>query len=451
MKIHIIGAGEVGRHMALSLSADGHDVTLVEQDECVAHELDAQLDAQVLVGNGCSPSDLAESGVAECELFLALTSCNNANLVSCSIAKQLGAPKALCRVHPSLQREEWMFDFRKQFNVDYIFSSERLSSIELAKSICNPTSMVVEEIARGKIELQQVVVSELSDSVGKSLLELNPPGRVRVAAVTRGDESFVPNADTVIHTGDRLTVVGEPRKLRGVVTKLLDDMVAPSKQKVVIFGGGEYGHALAEMLQSWDFKTRILEENPARAQLLAEILQNIQIINVDATSLTELREEQVGEADFFVACSANDEDNVMTCLQAHSLGTKHCLTLIHRADYADAISANGQHLGINAAVSPREATRLELMRFVTGDRYHVFKELAEGEIIEMTVPERSVVSGKKISEIAWPSGSIVVALIRDSKAVVPDAQDVVECGDNLYAMVAPEAKKLFINLVSKKS
>ena len=243
MKIHIIGAGEVGRHMALSLSADGHDVTLVEQDECVAHELDAQLDAQVLVGNGCSPSDLAESGVAECELFLALTSCNNANLVSCSIAKQLGAPKALCRVHPSLQREEWMFDFRKQFNVDYIFSSERLSSIELAKSICNPTSMVVEEIARGKIELQQVVVSELSDSVGKSLLELNPPGRVRVAAVTRGDESFVPNADTVIHTGDRLTVVGEPRKLRGVVTKLLDDMVAPSKQKVVIFGGGEYVHA----------------------------------------------------------------------------------------------------------------------------------------------------------------------------------------------------------------
>ena len=205
------------------------------------------------------------------------------------------------------------------------------------------------------------------------------------------------------------------------------------------------------MLQSWDFKTRILEENPARAQLLAEILQNIQIINVDATSLTELREEQVGEADFFVACSANDEDNVMTCLQAHSLGTKHCLTLIHRADYADAISDNGQHLGINAAVSPREATRLELMRFVTGDRYHVFKELAEGEIIEMTVPERSVVSGKKISEIAWPSGSIVVALIRDSKAVVPDAQDVVECGDNLYAMVAPEAKKLFINLVSKKS
>ena len=145
-----------------------------------------------------------------------------------------------------------MFDFRKQFNVDYIFSSERLSSIELAKSICNPTSMVVEEIARGKIELQQVVVSELSDSVGKSLLELNPPGRVRVAAVTRGDESFVPNADTVIHPGDRLTVVGEPRKLRGVVTKLLDDMVAPSKQKVVIFGGGEYGHALAEMLQSWE-------------------------------------------------------------------------------------------------------------------------------------------------------------------------------------------------------
>lgn len=174
------------------------------------------------------------------------------------------------------------------------------------------------------------------------------------------------------------------------------------------------------------------------------------MINADATSLTELQEEQVGEADFFVAATSNDEDNVMTCLQARNLGAKQCLTLIHRADYADTISANGEHLGILAAVSPREAVRLDLMRFVTTDRYHLFKQLEEGEIIEMAVPEHSGIAGKTIQEIPWPAGTVLVALVHDNHAIVPGAEDVVEAGHNLYAMVVQESRKQLIKLVTKK-
>ncbi len=448
MRIHLIGAGEVGRHMAVSLSGVGHDITLIEQDDALAAEIDAQLDAKVMVGDGCSPNFLAESNVGECELFLALTSSNNANLVSCAMGKRLGAQRSICRVHPNLQREEWMFDLRREFHVDHLFSSERLSAVELAKFICNPTSVLVEEIARGKIELQQVFVSEGSESAGKTLLELNPPPRVRIAAITRGKDSFVPNAGTQIQAGDRLTIFGEPRKLHNLVSQVQVDRKEPAQQKVVIFGGGEYGYSLAEMLQSWNCRTRIFEQDRNRAQFLADVLQNTCVINADATSLSELREEHVGEADFFVATSANDEDNVMTCLQAHSLGAKRCLTLIHRADYADVISANGEHLGIKAAVSPREATRLDLMRFVTSDRYHLFKELEEGEIIEATVKERSSIVGKRMDQVGWPAGVVIVALIQDAKAVVPGADDVIAAGNNLYAMVAPESKKAFLKMVS---
>ncbi len=451
MKIHLIGAGEVGRHMAFRLSGDGHDIVLIEKNEALANDLEGQLDAKVMVGDGCSPNFLAESGIGECELFLALTSCNNANLVSSSMAKQLGAHKTICRVHPSLQREEWIFDFKREFHADHLFSSERLSAIELAKFICNPASVVVEEIARGKIELQQVVVDPQSKAVDKTLRDLKPPDRVRIATVTRHGQSFVPSADSAIHAGDRLTLFGDPRKLRDLAAQLQPNRGEPSRQNVVIFGGGEYGYSLAQMLEGWDCRTRILEKDRDRAQILAESLQKTRVINVDATSLLELQEEQVGGADFFVAASTNDEDNVMTCLQAHNLGAKHCLTLIHRADYADAISANGEHLGIMAAVSPREAVRLDLMRFVTADRYHLFKQLDEGQIIEMNVPDHSGVAGQKVSQIAWPAGTVIVALVQDKKAIVPGAEDVVEAGHNLYAMVAPESRKQLIKLVTKKA
>ena len=451
MKIHLIGAGEVGRHMAFRLSGDGHDIVLIEQNEVLVHDLEGQLDAKVMLGDGCSPNFLAESGIGECELFLALTSCNNANLVSSAMAKKLGAKKTICRVHPSLQREEWLFDFKREFHADHLFSSERLSAIELAKFICNPASVVVEEIARGKIELQQIEVDPDSKAVDKTLQDLRPPDRVRIAAITRHGQSFIPRADSTIQVDDRLTLFGEPRKLRELTSQLQPNRMEPSKQNVVIFGGGEYGYALAQMLESWNCRTRIFEKDRDRAQILAESLESTSVINVDATSLVELQEEQIGDADFFVAASTNDEDNVMTCLQAHSLGAKRCLTLIHRADYADAISANGEHLGIMAAVSPREATRLDLMRFVTSDRFHIFKQLDEGEIIEMAIPEKSCVVGRKVSEIPWPAGTVVVALVRDQSAIVPGAEDVVEAGQNLYAMVAPESRKQLIKLVTKKA
>lgn len=451
MKIHVIGAGEVGRHMAFRLSGDGHDIVLIEKNEAMVAELEGQLDAKVMVGDGCSPNFLAESGIGECELFLALTSCNNANLVSSSMAKQLGAQKTICRVHPSLQREEWLFDFKREFHVDHLFSSERLSAIELAKFICNPASVVVEEIARGKIEIQQVVVDPKSKVAERDLRDFGLPDRVRVATITRHGQSFVPSADSTVHGGDRLTLFGDPRKLRDVACQLQSDSGEASRQNVVIFGGGEYGYSLAQMLEGWNCRTRILEKDRDRAQVLAESLQGTRVINVDATSLMELQEEQVGGADFFVACSGNDEDNVMTCLQAHNLGAKHCLTLIHRADYADAISANGEHLGIMAAVSPREAVRLDLLRFVTGDRFHVYKRLEEGEIIEMAVPIHSGIAGKRVAEIGWPAGTVLVALVQDKRAIVPGAEDIVEAGQNLYAMVAPESRKQLIKLVTKKA
>ena len=450
MKIHLIGAGEVGRHMAFRLSGDGHDIVLIEKNESLANDLEGQLDARVMVGDGCSPNFLAESGVGECELFLALTSCNNANLVSSSMAKQLGAQKTICRLHPSLQREEWIFDFKREFHVDYLFSSERLSAIELAKFICNPASVVVEEIARGKIELQQIEVDPVSISIGKTLRDLKAPDRVRIAAITRDGQSFVPSADSTLHAADRLTVFGDPRKLRALTSQLQPNRVEPSQQNVVIFGGGEYGYSLAQMLESWNCRIRILEKDRVRAEILAESLQSTKVINVDATSILELREEQVGEADFFVAASTNDEDNVMTCLQAHNLGAKHCLTLIHRADYADAISANGEHLGIMAAVSPREATRVDLMRFVTSDRFHLFKQLDEGEIIEMSVPENSGIVGQRVQDISWPVSTVVVAIVSEQRAIVPGADDIIEAGQNLYAMVAPDSRKALIKLVTKK-
>ncbi len=447
MNIVIVGAGEIGRHLAIDLSRRGHTISVIEHDGHRAVELEREIEAKVVVGDGCSVNTLAEAGIADCELFLTLTSENTVNLMSASIAKSLGVQRVISRVHPGLQREEWLFDFRGHFNIDHIFSSERLSAIELAKFIRNPDSLVVEEIARGKIELQQVLVSAKSETLGKPLKEIKFPGRTRIALVSRGDKHEVPTAETVLEAGDIVTIFGGPRKLRQLVETLQKEAAKKEGPNVVIFGGGEYGFALAQMLESWSCRVRIFEKDVDLANELADKLSNTTVINADATSVAELEEEQIGDADFFVATSGSDEDNVMTCLQANSLGTANCLTLIHRADYAKAISGSGRHFGVVAAVSPREASRKEISRFITSDKFHVVRKLGHGMVIETQVNAGSKADGKKVADIKWPEGCVLVGLLKGLQAIVPTADDVLAKGDQVFAVVANKAEKKFLKIV----
>lgn len=446
MNIIIVGAGEIGRHLSEELSKS-HALSIIEVDAKLAEVMEQTIDAKVVRGDGNSVNALAEANVGECELFLGLTSSNNANLMSASMAKAMGVERVIARVHPGLQREEWLFDYRGHFNIDHLFSSERLTAIELAKFIRNPDSLTVEELAQGKIELQQVKVHAKSDVVGKALHEIKLPDRTRIAAISRDDEHLIPDADTSLEAGDIATIFGEPRRLRKLAANLQKTNGGLEGLKVVIFGGGEYGFSLAQMLESWQCKVRIFESDQERCHDLADRLANTTVINVDATVLAELEDEQVGEADFFVATSDSDEDNVMTCLQAHNIGVKNCLTIIHRADYARAIGSSGRHFGVVAAVSPREATRRDIERYLTSEKYHVVKKMGPGQVIETRIEGNSVLAGKPVSEIKWPAGVVLVGRQRGLQAEVPGRDDILKEGDILYAMVGRKSLKAFVKLL----
>lgn len=448
MNIIIVGAGEIGRHLATRLSRQAHAITVIEREERLAQELEQQLDARVVRADGASVEVLLEAGVGECELFLAVTSENSINLIAASMAKKMGVDQVVARVHPGLQREEWLFDYRGEFGIDHLFSSERLSAIELSKFIRNPDSLHVEELARGRIELQQVRVSEKSAWANKNLTDLKFPERTRIASIQRGGDHFVPKADTALKAGDLVTIFGEPRRLADLVPSLCKSKCDEDEAlRVVIFGGGEYGFSLAQMLESWNCKVRIFEKDAERCKVLTDRLSDTTVINVDATVVAELEEEQIGNVDFFVATSGSDEDNVMTCLQAHNLGASKCLTLIHRADYADAISTSGHHFGVQAAVSPREATRRELERFITDDKFHLVKKLGAGDLIETRIAKGAIVAGHKVQEIDWPQGCVLIGRLHGIHAEPPAAEDVLSAGDHIYALVSSMARKKFLRLV----
>jgi len=449
MNIVILGAGDVGRHVSGQLSHQGHNVQVIESDEDLADQLEQTLDAQVTRGDGSLAATLTEAQVPTCDLFVACTSGNNTNLVSSALAKKLGATKVVCRVHPSVE-SDFLINRRKLFGIDHIFSTEHLSVIELAKTIRNPEALLVEDIAQGRIEIQQVEVSEKSPVAGQSLLELKAPKHVRVVTISRQDNHHIPNASDTLRPGDIVTTLGKPKEVRELVRMLGKGTAVEKEQKVVILGGGQYGAALARVLRAGKLRIRIFEKSLRRCEELMQTFgRDATIIHADATDLNALREEQVGEADYFIATLADDADNVMACLQASDLGARHSLTLLHRADYAAAIHSFKEQVGIDLAVSPRDATLKHLQRFLTDDRYHLLRDLDAGVLLEASIPLNSKLAGREIREIKLPAGCLLVGHIHDIHADVPTATDVLNPGDNIIAMVAHDAIKRFVKLLGK--
>lgn len=448
MKIVIIGAGEVGAHMSEILSNLGHDVIVVEENIPQAARIEEEQNVRVIRGNGSSAEILAQAKVGECDHFLAMTSDDQVNLVASSIAKKMGAANTIARIHDQTYSDHSFFNYQLNFGIDVLLNPEALAAVELAKVIRNPGRVAVENFARGKIEVQQLTVTNGAKAIGRTLGQLNLGSvtGVRVGLVQRQDKTFIPDRDTAIELDDQLTLFGNPQSLAKIKGKFSPNLKLKTVN-IVLHGGSETNIVLTRLLANPRFKVRIIEKEEAICHRLAERFPQVRVIHGDATSLRVLEEERVGGADYFVAATKVDEDNVMTCLQTTKLGTRHILLHISRADYSEIINKFRLVLGVEKAVSPREATANEILRTINQTSW---MELAPapggtGKILEVRVNPKSACIGKQIKDIRLPGQTIIVALLHKFDAIVPGATDKIIANDRIVILVTEEHRDEALN------
>jgi trk system potassium uptake protein TrkA len=450
MKIIIIGAGEVGSFLCEILSRRSHDVTIIERSETKTIRIDEEFDVKVFHGNGSSARTLITAGVQKCDYFLAMTSDDETNIVSCSLAKILGAKNTFCRIHDQTFRDTSIINYQSHFGIDHLLSPERLAAVEIAKRIRNPGRVAVEDFSRGSIEVQLVEVQAGSKVVGKPLSELKLNNQMRVGLIQRGEQISVAAADTVLQPGDNVTIFGSPEKLFEAKSIFDPKSTTSTIQRVVIFGGGETAVSLIRLLSNPRFKIRIIEDDLERSRALAEKFPHVTVIHGEGTSLRLFEEEQIGAADFFVASTKDDENNIMTCLQASKLGTKHVILLNNRADYLDVIERFHETLGIEMAVSPRVATANEVLRYISDEDFIELAALPSnaGRILEVKVAENSQCVGQTFRDVLWPKECVIVALLHKFEARTPGANDKIEPGDHLVAIVKEDTISELLSLTT---
>jgi trk system potassium uptake protein TrkA len=437
MNILIVGAGTIGAHIAEFLSADGHDIRLIDQDAERLTEVSEFLDVQTLRGSASDPAALEQAEVADSQLFLAMTNDDEANLIAAMTAKRMGASRTVARV-----RNPWFLDhvhvpYRGALDIDLIISPGRLTAHEIAKRIEQPEALALEEFARGRVQMRQVRLEPSSRYVGQPLRDLSLPSGVLIAAVARNEETIIPKGENTLLAGDRIALIGVPVALDEL------DLRWPGEtsgiRNVVVFGGGMVGFYLAELLLARRYSVKVIELDRERCEwLTAHLPDDAIVIHGDASNLGLLKEERVGSAELLVACTGDDESNLMSCLLAKTLGLPKAFMVLRRPDYTRVV----EEVGIDLALSPRIVTAQKILALVRRGKIRSVSLLEEGrvEILEFQALPGTPVVDRPLSEIRFPTGSLIGAVVHHRQVRVPHGTDVIHPGDVVVAFCLTSAR-----------
>ncbi|MBN1852915.1 MAG: Trk system potassium transporter TrkA [Pirellulales bacterium] len=447
MRIVVLGAGTVGSSIAKLLCQNRHSVTVVDTNADHIRHINETHDVRAITGSAAQSSVLFQAGIIGADLCLAVTGIDEVNLVAASMAKAMGARRAVARVYAPVFRDMSTFDYQRHFKIDRLLSLEHLTALELARSIRHPGSVIVENLARGELEVYEVAITEQTKAADVPLEELKLPKSVRIGSIARDGRTWIAGAEDVMAIGDRVTVIGLPKDIDAVKDLFYSE--SGTKADIVIGGGGETGYHLARILEGQRFNIVLMEADRCRCDFLAEKLDHTTVVHSDATRRESMEEERVGSADVFVACTGDDESNIMAAVEARDLGVETTMAIVQRPDYANVVGK----LGIKLAVSPREVMAKQVLGFLNTGPIVSRHALGDGGItvLEVEVPANSPATEHVLANLPLPRQCLIAAVIQDQFARVPGADDRLRAGDTVVALVAESVIDDTIRIFMRKS
>jgi len=435
MRVVIVGAGEVGSNIAADLAAD-HDVVVVDVDDDRVESMSYSHDVLTVHGDGTEVSTLEEAGVGEADMLIASTDDDRANIVACGTAGVFTETFTIARVKRPQYLRTWERGERT-FDVDFMVCTDLLTAETITGVIGLPTARDVDTFADGLVQMAEFEVPPESPVVGQTVQQADRFASLTFAAILREDGIVIPRGNTVIEGGDDLVVIGSPDAAREFSSAIAPEQSGP--QDIVVVGGSEIGYQTVRLLEARGFSPRLIEHDEVRARWLAEQLPDTTVMQSDATNREFLERENVGDADVLIAALESDQKNLLAGLLADRLGTTRSVAVVDTVEFTDLFEA----VGIDVAVSPREATAEEITRFTRGRRAENVS-LIEGdraEVMEFEVDADGDAVGRPIRELAaaLPNGVVFGAITRDFELITPRGDTVIEAGDHVVVFADADA------------
>lgn len=430
MKALIIGAGDVGMNVARTLSADGHDVTVIDRSGDKCDQIRDDLDAFVIEGNGASPRMLREIEAEDFDLLAAVTATDEVNVIAALLGRQLGVKTTVARVRDPDFIDETDAFARGVLGIDFLIDPDRAAASDIAAALRLPGAVSVEYFGDGQIALAELIVTESSPLAGKPLSERARPHPAFIVGITRGGQPALARPDTVPVPGDHLIVSSPQETIQRAVAHLAGTV--REIRHCVIFGGGKIGTSLARLLEKSKIMVTVLERDASRARLLAEKLPRSTVLLDEGIEEASLIAAGVGEADAFVACAGDDRLNLLSAMNGKRVGADLCMAIVSREEFTTLVSA----LGLDVAFSPRLIAAEAILNFVhtrSVKAVHLFQ--SGFEAMELEVRPGAMVEGLAIGEThGLLRHCRVGAVLHEDGVSIPTQGTPISAGDRLLML-----------------
>lgn len=427
MKILVIGAGEVGFQLASMLSREEHEVTVIENDEERVLSIKEKIDARFVIGSGTNSASLEEAEIEQADLFIAVSSVDEVNIMSCLIAKEYGVERSVARV----------------MNNDYVFKGTKLYNIDLGiERIVNPQQEVAKEVSR-LCDFSDA--SEVADFCGNDLLHLGYPIRENnplignalkgfsfingekkmvITSLVRNDETFIPKKDQEIQQGDMIYFFCLKSDLKAVREHF--GILSHGTKKIFIIGGGRTGYQVASHLEKTNHKVKVFDRDMEICTKIANEL-DVDVFCTHNTDVETLEQEGIDTTDVVVTMMDDDYTNILTALLAKKLGAFKSISLVS----SKKLTGLAYSLGVDSTVSPRLTTASSILKYIRRGKIISVVEKAGAEILEVELIDNIEITLGQIKDIRMPKGVIFGGIKREGEVKLLSGDDQLQMGDVL--------------------
>jgi trk system potassium uptake protein len=437
VKIIIVGAGIVGTSLAEQLSAEGHDVAVIDADRNRVREINESMEALAIYGDGAMTSTLEKADIRSAEMFVAVTSSDQVNVVAGMIATRLGVPNRVVRIrNPEYAAKDSVLNLN-ELGIHHVVNSEPMIVNALNHMTQLPGSFDFARLAGGHVEMYGFHIAAGSSAVGRTLEYIRKEessDAFLVIEINRDGKIMIPGGRETIECGDHIHVLVSAGNLEKVRNIFHPD--AHQTQRVVVVGAGRIGLALVQRLEEHIKHVSIIEPDQRLAEDAANELEKTLVLCGSPTDTRLLEEAAVEQCDFFCALSDDDQANMLACLLAKKSGARHTAVLVHHPDYIPVLES----LDIDIVLNPRLAVVGEIMRHIR--RGHIFSVTrlasSSGELIEMKPVPGCLGVKRPLKELKFPTKAIVGAIVRQGEFLIPTGDTQIKSSDRVFVYGLPE-------------
>ncbi len=438
MSIIIVGGGEIGQYIAEQLIRENKEIVIIEKNEHIIANIQENLDAKFILGNGAAPTILNDADTKNAEMVIAVTDCDEVNLLA-NILAGMSAPQAIriARIrNPEFDVEGE--NLQESLGIDLVINPDK----EAAKAIENilqvPGSFNIIDCFNGRIQIVGTTAKSNSPILNtplKDLSHLQDNGHFLIAAIFRNNQLIVPTGDNRILEDDCIYFAAKQKYIsRGM------HLLGYKKDKIrniMIYGADFIGRNLALELENQGINIKLIDPQASNCSCATRVLDKSVILNANGTDQGFLEEENINNMDAFISVTKDDEDNIISALLSKRLGCPLAIALSYKTDYQPLISA----IGIDVMINPRQIANSTILHYIRkGKVIHASAIRDDVELIEIEALETSEITGKPLSQLKLPPGVLILSVKRNDDITVPFGDTIIQPGD--HALILSERSSI---------